>query len=84
MDADSDNSDIFSLTSEAAPSISSYDVASAMRSSSPAPSLVVSVTSSMQNQIYKQEYGRNLNNYSDVYRLPADEEELERLGGSII
>lgn len=79
MDADSDDSDIFSLTSEAAPTISSYDVASAMRSSSPAPSLVVSVTSSMQNQIYKQEYGRNLNNYSDVYRLPADEEELERL-----
>jgi len=33
----------------------------------------------MRDQIYKQEYGRNLNNYSDVYRLPADEEELERL-----
>jgi len=33
----------------------------------------------MQRQIYRQEYGRNLNNYSDVYRLPADEEELERL-----
>jgi hypothetical protein len=46
--------------------------------------MVLSVTSSMREQIYKEEFGRNLNNYSDVYRLPADEEELERLGGSII
>lgn len=34
----------------------------------------------MRAQAYKKEYGRDLNNYSDVYRLPADEEELERLG----
>jgi hypothetical protein len=46
--------------------------------------MVLSVTSSMREQIYKEEFGRNLNNYSEVYRLPADEEELERLGGSII
>lgn len=38
----------------------------------------------MRDKIYKEEFGRNLNNYSDVYRLPADEEELERLGGFII
>jgi len=34
----------------------------------------------MRAQAYKKEYGRDLNNYSDVYQLPADEEELERLG----
>jgi len=38
----------------------------------------------MRDQIYRQEYGRGLNNYSNVYRLPADEEEFDRLGGSII
>ncbi|KAH9920205.1 uncharacterized protein BXZ73DRAFT_91944 [Epithele typhae] len=41
-----------------------------MRSASPAPSMY-SVTSSF--------YGRGINNYSDVYRLPADDEEFERL-----
>ena len=84
MDIDTDRSDtesdVFSLAS--APTISSYDAD--LRSSSPAPSMVLSVTSSMRDKIYRQEFGRNLNNYSDVYRLPADEEELERLGGSII
>jgi hypothetical protein len=83
MEIDSDSeSDVFSLAS--APTISSYDADVSIRSSSPARSLVLSVTSSMRDKIYKQEFGRNLNNYSDVYRLPADEEELERLGGSII
>jgi len=50
-----------------------------MRSASPAPS-VFSVTSSLRAQAYRQEYGRGLNNYSEVYRLPADDEELHRLG----
>lgn len=50
-----------------------------MRSQSPAPS-VFSVTSSLRAQAYRQEYGRGLNNYSEVYRLPADDEELYRLG----
>lgn len=85
MDIDTDRSDTesddFSLAS--APTISSYDADVSLRSSSPTPSMVLSVTSSMRDKIYKQEFGRNLNNYSDVYRLPADEEELERLGGSI-
>ncbi|KAL4077513.1 S-adenosyl-L-methionine-dependent methyltransferase [Scleroderma citrinum] len=49
-----------------------------MRSPSPAPS-VFSMTSSLRAQAYIKEFGRDLNNYSDVYRLPADEEELERL-----
>lgn len=86
MDSDAErsdsDSDVFSLAST--PTISSYDADLSLRSSSPTPSMVLSVTSSMREKIYKQEFGRNLNNYSDVYRLPADEEELERLGGSII
>ncbi|THH29335.1 hypothetical protein EUX98_g4843 [Antrodiella citrinella] len=49
-----------------------------MRSVSPAPS-VYSMTSSLRQAAYRQEYGRGLNNYSDVYSLPADEEELQRL-----
>jgi len=81
MDIDTDSSDtesdVFSLGSE--PTISTNDTGFSLRSSSPARSLVLSVTSSMREQIYKEEFGRNLNNYSDVYRLPADEEELERL-----
>ena len=36
----------------------------------------------MRAQAFKQEFGRGLNNYSEVYRLPADEEELGRLGAS--
>ncbi|KAJ7148906.1 hypothetical protein C8R46DRAFT_863290, partial [Mycena filopes] len=34
---------------------------------------------SMRTQAFKQEYGRKLNNYSELYRLPADDEELDRL-----
>ncbi|KAJ2918360.1 hypothetical protein MD484_g2047, partial [Candolleomyces efflorescens] len=33
----------------------------------------------MREAAYREEYGRHLNNYSEVYRLPADTEELERL-----
>jgi len=82
-DASDTESDAFSLAS-APNTISSYDADASLRSASPTPSMVLSVTSSMREKIYKQEFGRNLNNYSDVYRLPADEEELERLGGFII
>jgi hypothetical protein len=51
------------------------------RSGSPTPS-VYSVTSSLREQAYRDEFGRSLNNYSEVYRLPADMDELERLGAS--
>jgi len=75
-DSSSDfESDIFS-TRSAASSTTSHDVS--MRSGSPAPS-VYSVTSSLRAAAYRQEYGRGLNNYSEVYRLPADDEELDRL-----
>ncbi|KAJ7651499.1 hypothetical protein DFH06DRAFT_1187109 [Mycena polygramma] len=57
-------------------SVTSYDAS--MRSVSPTPS-VWSVTSSLRATAFKQEYGRELNNYSEVYRLPADDEELDRL-----
>ena len=50
-----------------------------MRSASPAPSMY-SVTSSLRAASYRHEYGRGINNYSEVYRLPADDEEYERLG----
>ena len=73
-------SDIFSTLS-AASSATSHDVS--MRSSSPAPS-VYSVTSSLRAASYRQEYGRGLNNYSEVYRLPADDDELDRLGTAFI
>jgi len=73
-------SDIFS-TRSATSSATSHDVS--MRSGSPAPS-VYSVTSSLRAASYRQEYGRGLNNYSEVYRLPADDEELERLGTAFV
>jgi hypothetical protein len=50
-----------------------------MRSSSPAPSLM-SMSSVLREALYRQEFGRDVNNYSNVYQLPADEEELDRLG----
>jgi hypothetical protein len=38
------------------------------------------MTESLRTRMYREEYGRGLNNYSEVYRLPADEEEWSRLG----
>jgi hypothetical protein len=73
-------SDIFSSRSTVS-SATSQDVS--MRSSSPAPS-VYSVTSSLRAASYRQEYGRGLNNYSEVYRLPADDEEFDRLGTAFV
>jgi hypothetical protein len=85
-DSDIDDSDGYSVASlppfsptpsAGASSHTSYDVS--MRSGSPTPS-VWSMTSSIRAQAFKQEFGRGLNNYSEVYRLPADDEELDRLG----
>ena len=74
------DSDIFS-TCSAATSATSYDMS--IRSGSPAPS-VYSVTSSIRAASYRHEYGRGLNNYSEVYQLPADDEELDRLGNASV
>ncbi|TFY78398.1 hypothetical protein EWM64_g5617 [Hericium alpestre] len=76
-----DDDDLMSLRSVSsrhtvASSATSYDVS--MRSASPAPS-AYSMTSSLRAQSYRHEFGRGLNNYSEVYRLPADDEELDRL-----
>lgn len=45
---------------------------------SPAPS-VYSVTESIIAQSFTDEFGRKLNSYSNIYRLPADDEEITRL-----
>ncbi|PPQ64252.1 hypothetical protein CVT24_008655 [Panaeolus cyanescens] len=68
-----DDDDMHSVVS----SQTSYAGAQSMRSASPTPS-VMSITDSIRDMIYKHEYGRGLNNYSDVYRLPADDQELDR------
>ncbi|KAG9222320.1 hypothetical protein CCMSSC00406_0002655 [Pleurotus cornucopiae] len=58
-------------------SATSYSTAS-NRSDSPAASFV-SLTPSMEAAAFKIEYGRGINSASDVYSLPADDEELDRL-----
>ncbi|KAF8600891.1 S-adenosyl-L-methionine-dependent methyltransferase [Ceratobasidium sp. AG-I] len=45
---------------------------------SAAPS-IYSLTSSLRDQSFRQVHGRSLNTHSDVYSLPADEEEAHRL-----
>ncbi|KAF9486357.1 S-adenosyl-L-methionine-dependent methyltransferase [Pholiota conissans] len=83
MDVDSDTeSDVFSMASLPSQSVSgsmasSYERDPDVRSASPVS--VISISSSMRAASYREEYGRNLNNYSDIYRLPADDEELQRL-----
>lgn len=85
-DAPDDDSDTYSMRSGStgfAPSAASSatTVDWEMRSASRPPS-VFSFTSSLRANAFRHEYGRGLNNYSEVYRLPADDEELERLGES--
>lgn len=60
-------------------SATSYDIS--MRSPSPAPS-VISMTNSIRENMLRQEHGRSINNFSEVYALPADEAERDRLGAS--
>ncbi len=81
MDDQSDTSSIYSgssgrMSQGSTSSATTQDVD--MRPVSPSPSLY-SMTDSLIASSYRQEYGRNLNAHSDVYRLPADEEEIERL-----
>ncbi|KAH7922843.1 S-adenosyl-L-methionine-dependent methyltransferase [Leucogyrophana mollusca] len=81
MDSDVDSDRYTEISLDAfAPSVASSKTSAdlSMRSASPAPS-VFSVTSSLRAQAFRHEYGRGLNNYSEVYRLPADDEELDRL-----
>lgn len=84
-DMSDDESDSYSMMSSSytmsgrASSVTSADMS--VRSASPGPSLM-SVSNSLRVNSYRHEYGRGLNNYSEVYRLPADDEELDRLGAS--
>lgn len=76
MDPESDREDDDSMGSPS--TATSFDLERSRHSASPVS--VVSVNSNMQ--FFKKEYGRQLNNYSDIYHLPADREELERLSTS--
>ena len=80
-DDESDAVSVMSVPSNFAPSVatSATTVDWEMRSASRPPS-VFSMTSSLRANAFRHENGRRLNNYSDIYRLPADEEELDRLG----
>ncbi|KAJ8694211.1 hypothetical protein PTI98_007163 [Pleurotus ostreatus] len=85
LDEDSDDDDMRSTVSSLFSSPSDIDMSSGTsyttdsnRSDSPAPS-VLSMTSSMEAATFKIEYGRAINSTSDVYGLPADDEELDRL-----
>ncbi|KZO90604.1 S-adenosyl-L-methionine-dependent methyltransferase [Calocera viscosa TUFC12733] len=49
-----------------------------IRSSSPTRS-VYSLTSSLREQAFREVHGRSVNAHSDVYLLPADDEETRRL-----
>lgn len=62
-------------------SYTSYDRSEGDEGSrSASPASVISMTESIRTHMYRQEHGRNLNNYSEVYKLPADDEEWHRLG----
>ncbi|KAF9270828.1 S-adenosyl-L-methionine-dependent methyltransferase [Marasmius fiardii PR-910] len=84
IDLDTEDSDVCSTTSlpvfSPPPSVATSRTSHglSMRSQSPDPS-VQSITSSMLERVYRHEYGRGFNNYSEVYHLPADAEELDRL-----
>lgn len=65
-----------SMASRSVSSAPSSEIDHSMRS--PSPLSVMSINSDMK--FFKNEFGRQLNNYSDIYRLPADTEELNRLG----
>lgn len=54
------------------------------RTPSPEPDPIMHMDEQLRAALYKEEFGRNLNNYSDVYKLPVDEEELDRLGMFIL
>lgn len=83
MDFDSDTdteygsvapTSIFGSTASAGDSMTSYEV-----DRSASPDSVRSMTSSQHAAAYRLEYGREINNHSDMYRLPADDEEMNRL-----
>jgi hypothetical protein len=65
-------------------SFTSYDRDSQRSSSegsrSASPASLITLSESIRERFFREEHGRRMNNYSEVYRLPADEEEWARLG----
>jgi len=59
---------------------SAEDDGVSMRTPSPEPEPIIHMDEQLRATLYREEFGRNLNSYSDVYKLPVDEEELDRLG----
>lgn len=86
---DDDTSDSTSIASGSvsrfAPSVASSATSHdwEMRTASPAPS-VISISSSLRAAAYREAYGRGINAQSEIYMLPADDEEFERLGGILL
>ena len=78
--SDMDTTSVISFDPFAGASASSAtDMQDDDRASMSSGASVFSISSSVRAQSFKHEYGRDLNNYSEVYQLPADDEELERL-----
>ena len=78
LNSDADTASVMSFEPFSAASISSATDLQDHASISSGAS-IFSMSSSIRAQSFKHEYGRGLNNYSDVYQLPADDEELDRL-----
>ncbi|KAH6917073.1 S-adenosyl-L-methionine-dependent methyltransferase [Coprinopsis sp. MPI-PUGE-AT-0042] len=68
----------FSSSSSVSSSVTSYTHDPSDSEGSP-PTAVIELTDEQHAAMYKEEYGRSLNAYSDVYQLPVDEEEFGRL-----
>lgn len=78
-DSDGETEVSFAMT-DAAPTESHTSVSGAsQRAPSPAPS-IYSLTASLRQDLLVNVHGRTLNSSSEVYQLPADEEEIYRLG----
>nr|UYF12286.1 LaeA2 protein [Pleurotus ostreatus] len=77
-DARSSSDSLFSAPSDIDRIFNTSYTTDSHRSDSPTPS-IISITPSLEARAFKVEYGRGMNSASDVYCLPADDEELDRL-----
>jgi hypothetical protein len=73
-DMETDTSSVVYMDSECQSSVTSYEADQSMWHSS-LPVSIISITST--SQFFKNSHGRWLNNYSDIYSLSTDAEELE-------
>ena len=83
LDVDMDSGDESDTSSADGRSLMSVSVQASSVTSvdgdTPPPS-IMSINSCIRASVFRNEFGRNLNNYSEIYRLPADIDEFERLG----